>query len=77
VAEVEWGDLLDRQDGLYLLAAVCRGLAAEGLEDYRPPSGALAEVLAAGGASSPPLARGPERVAQVAAVVAAFGGEAG
>jgi hypothetical protein len=38
-------ELEDRQDQLRLLALIARGLGAESLEDYEPPSVGIAEFL--------------------------------
>jgi hypothetical protein len=76
LAEHLWGLALDRQEALRLAALACRAGGAKGLEDYQPPSEALAEWLAGDAAAEAP-ARGEDRALQIAALAAALGGEAG
>jgi hypothetical protein len=61
---------------LRLLALVVAGLGGEGLGDYQAPSESLAEQVRQAEARQPDY-RQPDRAAEVAAFVAAVGGEAG
>lgn len=65
-------ELEDRRDNLRLLALVARGLGAE-LEDYTPPSVALAEDLADTG--KPDDGDKSNRALEVARFMSAAGGE--
>jgi hypothetical protein len=78
VAEVVWGALADRQDALRLAALAVIGLGAKRMEDYEPPSVVLAETVSeVPEAKIAPVERGEARRAEVAAFVAAMGGETG
>jgi hypothetical protein len=69
---VVWGALRDRQDQLRLLALAARGQGCEGLEEYRPPSEELADILRAPPA---PEAAGAARRMTVEQFLAQAGGE--
>lgn len=62
---------------LHLLALVVRGQGGEGLESYTTPSERLAEVLAVPSEAATAADRLEARRAEVAAFIAAAGGELG
>lgn len=68
-AEVTWGALEDRRDGLRLLAALLYRQGARSMRGYEPPSEQLEETLAA------ETGEEENRRLQVLAFMAQTGGE--
>jgi hypothetical protein len=77
VAELVWGGEEDRRDMLRLLAMIATASGIKGVEDYQPPSEALAGWLAEP-VKGPPTEEDRElRRLQVMNVAEALGGDVG